>query len=286
MRSLLAAGVAAMLALGLVGCAAQARNVGGQPRTAPPPTRLVSLSPSTTEIMMTNNAAQMLLGRTESCDFPDAAKAKPIVMSGVKPDFERIQALNTQVAFYDKALFSEADLAKFKELNITLIGLDSRSLAGWEAFQRELVKNLGMESSISEKVDAVYAKLDQSRGQLEGTNIKVAVLIGTRDYLMVPQNGLIADMSKRIGLNLVAAPGDAWVPANLEQLISEQPNVIISTPEGAEAILKDARLQSLQAVKLKHVYGIREGVLVRTGARVDQLIESLATLAKRTVETK
>lgn len=285
MRSLLAAGVAAILALGLVGCATQAQNVGGQPRSSQPPVRLISLSPSTTEIMMTNNAAQMLLGRTESCDFPDAAKAKPIVMSGVKPDFERIQALNTQVAFYDEALFSETDLAKFKELNITLIGLDSRSLAGWEAFQRELVKNFGMESSISEKVDAVYARLDQSRGQLDGTSIKVAVLLGTRDFLMVPEGGLIGDISKRVGLDLISAPGDAWVPANLEQLIAAEPNVIISTPQGAEAILKDARFQSLQAVKLKHVYGISESVLVRTGARVDQLIEALTTLAKRTVET-
>ncbi|RYG87739.1 cobalamin-binding protein, partial [bacterium] len=64
----------------------QAQAIGGKAR----PTiyrRIVSLSPSTSEVLVSNGIP--LSGRTAACDYPANVKSVPVV-AGVKPDYEAL----------------------------------------------------------------------------------------------------------------------------------------------------------------------------------------------------
>ncbi len=70
----------------LRGASAPAREVGNRPG------RVVSLLPSATEILYLLGAGDLLVGRSEECDYPPAVSALPVVMRARTRDADRPSA--------------------------------------------------------------------------------------------------------------------------------------------------------------------------------------------------
>ncbi|MEZ5163592.1 MAG: hypothetical protein R2688_07525 [Fimbriimonadaceae bacterium] len=68
---------------------------------------------------------------------------------------------------------------------------------------------------------------------------------------------------------------------NVEQLLQWNPDIILTTEEGAKAIGADARLKSLNAVRDLYVFGTDPDILLRAGVRVDDLLENFVPMADR-----
>ena len=64
---------------------------------AAPPARIVSLVPSVTEVLFALGAEARLVGVTDFCDYPPAARAKPSVGGMVNPNLEAIVSLRPDV---------------------------------------------------------------------------------------------------------------------------------------------------------------------------------------------
>jgi iron complex transport system substrate-binding protein len=64
---------------------------------ATPPARIVSLVPSVTELVFALGAEDRLVGVTDYCDFPPAARRKPRVGGMLAPSLETIVALRPDV---------------------------------------------------------------------------------------------------------------------------------------------------------------------------------------------
>jgi iron complex transport system substrate-binding protein len=71
----------------------------GQRPNAEAGLRVVSLVPSVTEIVYAVGAGKMLVGNTNQCDFPEAAKSVYKVGDFMSPDLERIVALRPGLVF-------------------------------------------------------------------------------------------------------------------------------------------------------------------------------------------
>jgi len=95
--------LAGLLALALAACTRGERAPAGGGRTvtddagrplalAAPARRIVSLSPSFTEILFAVGAGDRLVGRTAWCDYPPAALAVPSVGDGMPPNVEAVAA--------------------------------------------------------------------------------------------------------------------------------------------------------------------------------------------------
>ncbi len=63
------------------------------------PLRLVSIAPTVTEMLYAIGAGQQLVGDTEQCDYPAAAKQLPKVGQWWQPSAERILALKPDLVF-------------------------------------------------------------------------------------------------------------------------------------------------------------------------------------------
>src|SRR5262245_17051202 len=111
-RAWFAAVAAALLATtpgrDLIGAAAAESGAASPRRTGPrtyvdmlghsvalaaPPTRIVSLVPSVTELIYALGGQARLVGRTDFCDYPAEAREKPSVGGMVAPNLESIVAL-------------------------------------------------------------------------------------------------------------------------------------------------------------------------------------------------
>src|SRR3569832_1722377 len=87
--------------------------VGGKALTTPA-RYIVSLSPSATEVLAQNGASRFIVGRTASCNYPTFVRKYPVIMTGTKPDYEKVMKLlvtpekkpvKPDLFVYDKDLF-------------------------------------------------------------------------------------------------------------------------------------------------------------------------------------
>src|SRR5688572_5362167 len=76
-----------LLALGLVRGSPTCRPAGGE---AARPARIVSLNPTTTELLFALGAGPRLVGRSDACDYPPRAASVPSLGGGFPPSVEAV----------------------------------------------------------------------------------------------------------------------------------------------------------------------------------------------------
>ncbi len=292
MRRALFVPLALTIALGAIlggGCK-QAQTLGGKPRPKKYE-RVVSLSPSTTEIAAGNGIN--LVGRTSACDYPQQVTKVPVV-GGVKPDYEALAKIKPDLVLYDKELYGEADVRKLGGLGATLFAWDPHTLAEYRERTFELGSLGAVETGLSGYVDRLDRETTTAQGDPPTPRPTVAVILpGTSGRHMIGgTKGLRADCVRVAGGEPVGPGGEIFEALSPEFLVGKDPDVILlavenppATPLPAGAAPPpsaarrefegDARFAGLKARRLGHVYGIPADVLLRRGARVDALVRNL-----------
>lgn len=265
--------LAALLVLALPGC----RQLQTTAERYPPKlyTRIVSLSPSTTELIATMGATNALVGRTGSCNYPPGMEGVPVVAS-VKPDYEKIASLQPNLIVYDASLYNDSDIAKLKQLRVELLPYKVNSLK--EMF--DWIYRFGATQSdpmrFSKYVEKIEASQDSAMQTLGGMRPKVLVVMGggPGPIYVAGTKGFQADVVRAAGGEPVGPAAERFEPVNAETLVQLAPEVVVTAGEATSAY-RDPRLSALGAVRKKAVIAINPDVLLRAGARVDRLIKLL-----------
>lgn len=242
--------------------------------------KLVSLSPSTTELVGALGLTRFLSGRTSSCDHPFDVKDVPVVVDGTKPDYERLAAIKPQAIFFDSSLYGASDIEKMRETGATLYELRVATIDGLLDFILETGADLGVPSAASEVADKLFAEREAARAKAPARKVRVAVLMpGTGDMLAAGQGSLMADIVKECGGELVGPEGDKYVMWSPEWLIKADPEIILTEPKGAAKILADARMSAVAAVRAKpaQVYEVDGSYLYRATNRIGTLLDQLSS---------
>lgn len=284
----------------LVGCAPKEIPYGGMP--GQPPRTVVSLSPSTTEILALDGNSGQLMGRTEACNYPAFVGRTIAPFGGVKPDYERLAIAKPQLIVYDSTLYSESDKKKLEELakstenkkpaeRIQLFEFKADTVEEYVKALRDLGQVVDAPMNMSKFVDKVNAAIGAAKSVAPAHPPKVAILDQT---LIAGTKSFLADVIKICGGQLVGPDSNLFVTLNPEALIQDNPDVIIvpanvsqyqnDAAKQAEVakvvidkLLNDPRYKSLNAVKNKRIYPLDADVLLRKGSRVDGLIQTIST---------
>ena len=260
----------------VVGCSAGPVGVAERKRDKIYDT-VVSLSPSTTEYLVTQGGPTYLGGRTASCDRPEAVLHAPIVMSGTTVDEEKIAEIKPDLIMYDKSLFGPDAEAKIEALGIETLVYDATDATTYADFGNRLAAKLSLESANSKHVDNVYRELAAAAAN-KTTNPRVTVLLGEPaqgEYWVMGLGGIHAFIIKSCGGAPVGADGKLFQAAKIEKLIEWNPQIIYSDAN-AQAVYRDPRLQQVDAVKNQRVYDFDAKTLVRVGGYLDAMIKQFA----------
>ncbi len=261
------------LAAILVGCTPPETRGGRFPPN--PVARVVSLSPSTTEIVM-QFAEGTLLGRTAACDYPDTVKSIPVVMSGIKPSAEKLIAYKPQLIVYDKSLFNAADEAELKKVTgAELMPMDATTLEGSYDWMYRFAARTGVESRVSEYIDKIEASRNRYKSAMPQPGPKVAFVMGGSgtEYMLAGTSGFLGNLLKSMGAQPIGPSGKIFEPVNMESLLAWNPDVVIvAGKKESEAFYKDPRVQTLSAVKNKRVAGVDASMMLRVGSRLDTFV--------------
>lgn len=262
----------------MVGCT-NTKEWGGQTHDGHPVRSYVSLSPSTTELVQaaTGNAAQLVIGRTSNCDYPYNLPGK-IVVSGTEPNYELIAELKPEIVIYEKDLYSEATIAKINELGFDTKPIETDSFAAFRKTLIDLAQASGSELTASAYLDSVENNLDVLRTTIKEGTTACAIIGGpTEGYLADGTSTLLADLFNRAHGKFLGPDASRYQPVGIEQIVQWNPDLIITTEQGMAGMLKDPAMQTIPAVKEGRIIGFKDAILLRDGARVDKLLEGLAS---------
>lgn len=237
---------------------------------------VVSLSPSTTMLIAENGGSSFISGRTESCDLPSYIKSIKAVVKGTKPDYEAILSVDPSLIVYDKALYSDDEIAKLKDLDVELMEYSPNNLQEYSDFIYRIGSKLAIEMFTSGYID----KIEKSRAIASNLIVnrpKVTILLGSAEegYYVMGTDGLHADVLKVSGGTPVGVEGNRFAPLNIEQLIAWDPEVIYSDGH-ADDVYADPRLKTVKAIKEFHVYDSDSRYLTRMSSKIDTYIDRFA----------
>lgn len=265
--------------------------VGCQPQSGPPPLkirprdykRVVSLSPSTTEIVAASLTTPALVGRTASCNFPAYSVEKAPIVAQVKPDWEKLREAKPDFIVYDATLYSPQDVAKLKETGATLFGFTAKNLGEFKVQLFELANFFGSATRASEYFDKIELERGNATGAAPEPRRTVSIILPgpNGQHMILGKNAFLADVVKAAGGEPAGPDADKFVPLTPETLVSLNPDFIIvpakdqQDASGAMLIAKDPRFKNVKAVKEGHLGAVVGDVLLRMGSRIDTSIKGI-----------
>jgi iron complex transport system substrate-binding protein len=248
------------------------------------PERIVSLVPSVTETVFAIGARDRLVGVTDFCDYPAAARLKPRVGGMLAPSLETIVTLKPDLVIATTAGNREETFAQLERLRIPVYVVNPVNVSD----VLDLISRLGALTGHEAEAARLVATL---QARIKAVSERVAPLPRPRvlyvlwpDPLIVPGRGaLVSELIAKAGGDSVTAEASEDYPRySLEAAVARAPQVIVLANHGAGqgtiSREKWERFTSLPAVKAGRLYTADGNLLHRYGPRVVDGLELLARL--------
>lgn len=249
-----------------------------------PPSRIVALVPSITDLILALGEDDRLVARTRYDTDPRLA-ALPAVGGGLDPNIEAIIALRPDLVVVwpgaDQPLIGQLDAA-----GIAVYGAGSQSLEDQERHTRQIGRLLGVEA----RADSLLAHLDSSfaalAAALAGVPVVSALYVAWHDPPMTTGPGTFVDsiMSVAGGRNIFDDATSDWPQVNMEEIVSRDPDVLIlpvpvTGDSGAIAwVHQTPGWRDLRAVRTGRVLLVDSELFSRPGPRIIDAANQLAEL--------
>ena len=252
------------------------------------PARVVSLAPTTTEIVFALGAGAKLVGRTDYCDFPAEAAKVTSVGTVLDPNVETIVSMKPDVIFASS--MTKADIiTKLRQLKFAVYMEDDlKGIAG--AYQS--ITDLGQILNKQEAADRVLLSMKNHLLYIKGKMQKVKVRPSVYYVVDFGQNGdwtpgkgtFIDEAINLAGGTNSGASAVEW-KFSLEQLVKNNPDIILcqKNPDLKGDFVKADKYKDLPAVKAGKVYSIDNNKLDRAGPRIIDGIDELSRLIQPTL---
>lgn len=290
----------ATLALAIAGgCAAPTASPGTTPTGAFPvtvrdalgnqvtvraaPQRIVSLAPAMTEILFALGLRKRIVGVTEYCDYPAAARSKPRIGGIVNPSVERILAHKPDLVL-GMRLNPKPVLRTISKAGIPVYAAEPRSIDEVLATIGTLGTLTDERESAARLVDGLRERLQTVRRKTRGLSQPTAMLLYSEDPLWVAGADSFPDHAIRLaGGRNAANDVKGYKHYSVEMLLARDPEAIFLTSmeSGNDAdrlrrFTARPSMRSLSAVKHHRVYVINADIVDRAAPRIVQGVEQIA----------
>lgn len=224
------------------------------------PKRIVSLGPINTENVFLLGAGNRLVGNTEYCLRPEAAKKLPKIGSVMQISIEKILSLHPDIVLAT-ALTPPQQIAKLRGLHIRVVQFQQPS-SFLEICQQFLT--LGKILGLAEQAEDIIAA---AKSEVRKIEQQVAPYKKTTVFLQVGTSPLFGSVEKSFTNDFIRLAGGKNILADkssgatsYERIVSADPEVIIVAIMGSESGLageerkKWLHIPILQATEKKRIH--------------------------------
>ncbi len=246
-----------------------------------PPQRLVSLAPSITEVLYALGAEDRLVGVTEFCDRPAAARRKPKVGGMANPSLEAVIRVRPDLVIVTTNGNPQDFEERLRGLGIRTHVFRARRLAEFPREIRLLGTVVGAEGTaeaLARSIEAAFVRLRQHRAPAS-PKLK-ALFVVWPEPLIVAGTGSTADEAlSLLGIENIAAGTLTEYPKySIEDILRQAPDIIfIGQGTGMDSVSDGLlkKLKGVPAVRHNRVFYVSDA-LYRIGPRTIGGVEELA----------
>lgn len=252
---------------------------GREVRLAKPATRVVSLLPHATDLIVALGAAEQLAARTRY-DTATAIRHLPSVGGGLDPSIEYIVSLRPDLVLCWPDQGSQNLAARLGELGLPVYTGRSGRMAAVRPTLQRLGRLLGREAAADSLAGAIEREVQAVRASAAGRPSPGVLFVMSWDPLMAAGGEtFIHDVLTAAGGRNVFADVRAAAPIiSLEEVVRRQPDAIVFSREGgAPADLRELPgWRDLRAVREGRVLAVDANLVSRAGPQMGTAARTLA----------
>lgn len=251
------------------------------------PERIVSLSPSGTEILFALGLGPRVVGVDKFSDYPDEAAKVEKVGGFSDPSLEKIASLKPDLVV--GVSIQQKFLDQFDKLNIPVVILAPKTVEG-------VLSDIKLIGEITDRREQAERVAGQITGTLKDIGSKLGNLpensrprtyyeVYSDPIMSVGPKTLIHELIVLAGGDNIARDADVEYPKlSPEAILKRNPQVIIFPRFHGSASLTADQLKSrpgwegIEAIKAGRVYSIDANLISRSGPRIAQAAQELARL--------
>lgn len=227
--------------------------------------RIVSLAPNLTEIVYALGAGDRLVGDTNACDTPPAAKAKPHVGNPQSPSLEAIVALHPDLVLATGSINTPQTADTLLKLGVPVYTTYPHTVRQMLDSIAEIGGLIGASAEGEALKTSLRARLDALQAKLADRPLAhVLFLVWDSPPMSIGTNTFIADALRWAGAESVLVTDQNWPQPSFEEILRIQPDYVVVTAdrEGDTSEAADLRSnpqwKNLMAVKLGRVVTVSE----------------------------
>lgn len=254
------------------------------PLNQPTYKRIVSLAPAITEILFALKLADRLVGVTDSCDFPDAAREFPNVSLWFEPDYDKLLALKPDLILGLQTAHNQLQTdMKNQGIQVFLVNPPTVDAA---------LEDMLRFGELLEASEAAQVCVQNLKTRINNLDRKVAKLPAEKRLtvcrvLDMADNQLMVagplsfqyDVIRRAGgLNVTGQLKGAYPKISWARFQDLDPQMIFFCGSDRSFISRlkaDSKWQSLSAIRSDRLYQYDCGLTCRTGPRIVDMVELL-----------
>jgi iron complex transport system substrate-binding protein len=244
------------------------------------PRRIVSLNPTTTELLFAIGAGPRLTGRTSYDLYPKEALAVPDLGQGLRPNVEAV--LNTRpdlVLLYASADNRDA-ARRLRGSGVATAAYKIDRIADMMRVTRALGRITGDSAAAERTVDSVQKTLDRVRTQAASLpHPTVFWPLWETPLLTVGAGSFLNELLEIAGAtNIFADMPQPSPTVTFEELLRRDPDIILTSAKSRARFINDARWKTLRAVREGRVVVFDSAIATGPSTRVGASAVSLAEL--------
>ena len=244
------------------------------------PARIVSLNPTTTDLLFAIGAGPRLVGRTHWDKWSDSVRDVPDLGPGLRPNVEAVLGKRPDlVVLYASA--DNADAARqLRAAGVAVISLKVDRLADFRRTTLLLGEATGESDRARTVVDSVMRTLDSVRTVTRHLpHPTVFWHIWDAPIITIGRGSYMSDLVEIAGGRNVYGDVAASSPTvSIEDVIHRDPDIIIAGPVGAEHMRASPIWRSVRAVKGDRIVVVDTMLVGRPGARLGEAATAIARL--------
>ncbi len=242
------------------------------------PQRIVSLSPSNTEILFALDLGDRVVGVTDYCDYPPEALAKEKVGGYANPDIEKIVALNPDLILVAYGTPMEV-INTMVGLGLTVFGIKTTDLD-------DVLNDIKTVGEITDKeVEAYTLTSEMAVGIKAVTNQteeleqrpRVFYIVGHEPSLWTAGSGtFIHELIEKGGGVNTCQNITGYSEISIEYVLARDPEIIITSEWSYDWAINASELASTNASQSGRIYTCDDDLVQRPGPRLVEGLEWFA----------
>ncbi len=245
------------------------------------PARIVALAPAITETLFALGAGPEVVGVSEYCDYPEAARHLPTVGSFLTPNVEAISGLRPTLVIGLESSSNVREVRAIEAMGYPTLTVSADTLDEIRTMIRKIGERTGRTRQADELVAEIQSHVDAVQARLKDVPpLKVLMLVGHQPIVAVGPGTYLDELLKLAGgINIADRSAQAWPRLSIEYIIASAPDVIIDGQMGSDRSAPGgfwSRYPTIPAVRDDRIFGYPESVMLHPGPRVWMALDMLA----------